>query len=173
MRAMLHSARRVCLSAMAAVLACGIGTQDVAVQTQEQQQLVSQLALPAPSQQEQKESNRDRVVAVEFSPTGQYLVLGLESGHLAAWNLGTKKLQFARPAHEKPVKLLAFGAEDKFLLTAADDLQAMLWDLDEGRSLVSYQGAPLKAIYDVALSANARFALSRGFDGFGLVWDLR
>lgn len=131
------------------------------------------LVLPAPTAQEQSQQNRDPVVAAQFSPTGHYLMLGLESGHVAAWDFSTKKLQWAGPAHEKPVKLIAFGAEDRYALSGADDLQVMLWDLESGRTLLSFQGAPLTHVYDIALSANARFAVSRGFDGFGVVWDLR
>jgi WD40 repeat protein len=143
------------------------------VHADEAQNILPDLVLPSPTAQEQSEQNRDRVVAVQFSPTGQYLVLGMESGHMAVWNFSTKKLQWAGPAHEKPVKLIAFGAEDRYALSGADDLQVILWDLEGGRSLVSFQGAPLKQVYDIALSANARFAVSRGFDGFGMVWDLR
>ena len=47
------------------------------------------------------EASRDRAVAVAFSPTGKFLAVGLESGHLAVWNLTTKKLQFTQQAHEQ------------------------------------------------------------------------
>ena len=142
-------------------------------QAQDLRQFVNQLVLPAPNAQQHGDATRDRAVAVAFSPTGKFLVVGLESGHLAVWNLTTKKLQFTQPAHERPVKLLSFGAEDRQMLTAADDLQVRLWDLDEGRAVVEYEGAPMRAMYDVCLSSNARFALARGFDGFGTLWDLR
>ncbi|MBM4093301.1 MAG: hypothetical protein FJ276_28400, partial [Planctomycetes bacterium] len=142
-------------------------------QAQDLRQFVNQLVLPAAATREQVDANRDRAVAVAFSPTGRYLVVGLESGHLAVWNLAAKKLQFTRQAHDRPVKLLSFGAEDRHMLTAADDLQVRLWDLEEERALVDYEGAPLRAMYEVALSSNARFALARGFDGFGTLWDLR
>ena len=31
----------------------------------------------------------------------------------------------------------------------------------------------MKRVYDISLSSDARLAVSRGFDGFGVVWDLR
>ena len=173
MRAVPRSGRWVCACLVAIVLLEAFCGRTGSSQAQDLRQFVNQLVLPAPTTQEQVDASRDRAVAVAFSPTGKFLVVGLESGHLAVWNLTTKKLQFTQQAHERPVKLLSFGAEDRHMLTAADDLQVRLWDLEEERAVVDYEGAPMRAMYEVALSSNARFALARGFDGFGTLWDLR
>lgn len=129
--------------------------------------------LPAPTVAEQVEANRDRVIAAQFSPTGRYLVIGLESGRIAVWNWQAQPWGRSLAAHQRPVTLLAFGAEDDRLLSGSQDLQVKYWDLNAGREWLSFEGAPLKAIYEIALSTNGRFAVSRGFDGFGVVWDLR
>lgn len=134
---------------------------------------VWRIDLPAPLPSERVEANRDRVVAARFSPTGQYLVVGLESGRLAIWDFRDPSRGHSLAAHEQPVTFLAFGAEDDRLLSSSKDLQVRCWDLTARREWLSFAGAPLKAIYEIALSTNGRFAVSRGFDGFGVIWDLR
>jgi WD40 repeat protein len=137
---------------------CGLTSSS---QAEDLPQFVSQLVLPAPTDQEQVDANRDRAVAVALGPTGQFLAVGLESGHLAVWNLTTKRIQFTQQAHEQPVKLLALGAEDRQMLTSADDLQVRLWDLDEGQAVVDYEGAPMRAMYDgFAFEPRERFFAS-------------
>jgi len=59
------------------------------------------------------------------------------------------------------------------LLTAADDLRATLCRGDTGREFLSFEAAPLRQMYAIALSSDARYAATRGFDGFATVWDLR
>lgn len=134
---------------------------------------VWRIDLPAPMASEQAEANRDRVVAAQFSPAGRYLALGLESGRIAIWDFRDPPRGSSLAAHEQPVTFLAFGAEDDRLLSSSKDLQVRCWDLNARREWLSFAGAPLKAIYEIALSTNGRFAVSRGFDGFGVIWDLR
>lgn len=134
--------------------------------------LLPPLDLPPAAAGKRTEANRDRLVTAAFSPSGQYLLAGLQSGHLAAIDLHHAKLHWAVAAHQQPVKHIAFGGKDRWALTAADDLKAHLWNVTTGRLNDSFEAAPLKRVYDIALSSDARYAATRGFDGFGVVWDL-
>ena len=117
--------------------------------------------------------NRVRIGTAVLSPGGRYLVLGTDTGHVIAWDLAAGRLLGSRPGHQQPVKRVAFGETDRFALTGADDLQVVLWDLKTFEPACSFPGAPLRALYEIALSPDGRHGLSRGFDGFGTVWDLR
>ncbi len=127
--------------------------------------------LPAP--EPDHFADRDRVETVALGPGGRLLVAGLRSGHVAAIDLVTGELAWSAAAHDQPVRCLAFGANDRWVLTAGDDLRATLRRGDNGREWVSFEAVPLRKVYEIALSSDARYAATRGFDGFGRVWDLR
>jgi hypothetical protein len=129
--------------------------------------------LPQPTASQLREANRDQVVTAALSPAGRYLAVGLQSGSLVVIDTASQRLAFARPAHSEPLRHLAFADGDRYLLTGADDLQVGYWDLAESKSLLSFRGTELRHLYEVAISPDARYAAGRGFDGFGVVWDLR
>lgn len=131
--------------------------------------LLPNLALPAP----EPGAVRDHVETAAFGPGGRLLVVGLRSGHVAALDLVTGRLAWSVAAHDQPVHSIAFGGTDRWLLTAADDLRATLRRGDTGAEFLSFEAAPLRKVYEIALSNDARYAATRGFDGFGKVWDLR
>ena len=131
--------------------------------------LLPDLALPAP----EPGAARDHVETAAFGPGGRRLVVGLRSGHVAALDLVDGRLAWSVAAHEQPVHSIAFGGTDRWLLTAADDLRATLRRGDTGGEYLSFEAAPLRKVYAIALSSDARYAVTRGFDGFGTVWDLR
>lgn len=131
--------------------------------------LLPDLALPAP----EPGAARDHVETAAFGPGGRRLFVGLRSGHVAALDLVAGTLAWSVAAHEQPVHSIAFGGTDSWVLTAADDLRATLRRGDTGREFLSFEAAPLRKVYEIALSSDARYAATRGFDGFGTVWDLR
>ncbi len=133
--------------------------------------LLPALALPAP--EPHAPDGNDRVEVATLAPGGRLLVAGLRSGHVAAIDLGAGRLAWAVAAHEGPVRCLAFGATERWVLTAGDDLRATLRRGDNGREFTSFEAVPLRSVYEIALSSDARYAATRGFDGFGRVWDLR
>ncbi len=131
-----------------------------------------QLTLPGPAGAEAAEQNRDAVVAARFSPQGRYLALGMQSGSVVLWDLQRGRLAWARKPHTRPVKLLDFSHNEQLLLTGADDLQVSLWDTAREQLKLSFAGAPMRTLYDIAISPDGQFAAARGFDGFGVLWDL-
>ena len=129
------------------------------------------LALPAP--EPEQVAHRDHVETAALAPGGRLLIAGLCSGHVAAIDLVSGRLAWTVAAHDQPVCSLAFGANDRWVLTAGDDLRATLRRGDNGREFVAFEAVPLRRVYEIALSSDARYAATRGFDGFGRVWDLR
>jgi len=133
--------------------------------------LMPTLALPAP--EPDQFADRDHVEVVALAPGGRLLVAGLRSGHVAAIDLVSGDLSWSAAVHDQPVGCIAFGGNDRWVLTAGDDLRATLRRGDNGREWGSFEAAPLRKVYDIALSSDARYAATRGFDGFGRVWDFR
>jgi WD40 repeat protein len=131
------------------------------------------LTLPSPSIEEQAEVNRDAAVAVQLSTQGQHVAIGLQSGSLAVFDLAQGRAAWTRQAHEKPLKLLAFAQDGQQLISGADDLLVRCWDVHSGSMKLDFAGAPLRSLYEILLSPNAHFAAARGFDGFGVLWDLQ
>lgn len=133
--------------------------------------LLPPLTLPQPTPAQ--EAERDHVEVAAFAPGGRLLLVGLRSGHVAAINLVGGDLAWAAAAHDQPVRAIACGATDRWVLTAADDLRATLRRGDTGGEYLAFEAVPLRRVYEIALSSDARYAATRGFDGFGKVWDLR
>lgn len=128
--------------------------------------------LPEPTPEQEKEDHRARVAATCFSPTGRYLALGLHSGRLVVLDLDRGRLALVSEAHSQPLTLLEFAENDRHLITGSDDLDVRFWDIQAGKNLVTFQGAPLRHLDKIAISNDSRFAAARGFDGFGTLWDL-
>jgi len=134
--------------------------------------LLPDLALPAP----EPGAARDHVETAAFGPGGRRLVVGLRSGHVAALDLVTGRLAWSVAAHEEPVHAIAFGDTDRWVLTAADDLRATLRRGDTGGEFLSFEAAPLRKVYEIALSSDAAgstvAAAGGSADGRDTVWLL-
>lgn len=128
--------------------------------------------LPEPTAEQEKEGHRVRVAATRFSPAGRYLALGLHSGGLVVLDLQRGRLALVSTAHSKPLTLLDFAQNDRHLITGSADLDVRFWDIKAGKNLVTFQGAPLRRLDEIAISNDSRFAAARGFDAFGTLWDL-
>lgn len=115
---------------------------------------------------------RTYVTTAAFSPRGRYLVLGTEDGHCVVWDLAHGRLAGAARGHEQKIHLTAFGESEHLVLTGADDQKVVLWDLTKLVGIRSFQGAPMPPLYEVALCPKGRYTAARGFDGFGVIWDL-
>jgi WD40 repeat protein len=130
------------------------------------------LALALPEPPNEKQGDRDHVETASLAPGGRLLIAGLRSGHVAAIDLVAGRLVWSEAAHEGPVQLLAFGETDRLVLTAGSDLQATVRSGPTGLKMAAFEAVPLRAVYDIALSSDGRYAATRGFDGFGKVWDV-
>ncbi len=109
------------------------------------------------------------VFSLLFSPDGQWLYSGTETGNIQLWQTTDFSLVQTLNAHENAVTALSSW---KTLLASADaDGQVRLWHTD-GQSL----GEPLighqQAVTDLAFTQDGRFLLSSGEDGQIIIWQV-
>ena len=66
-----------------------------------------------------------------FSPDGEVLVSGFDTGTIQLWNVKTGEKIAALDGHTKGVNTLAFSPDGTMLVSAATDGTILLWDWDE------------------------------------------
>lgn len=152
---------------------CGVPPGENSLLAADGARQAPQLALPTPTAEQLRQENRDPVVTATFSPSGKYLGVGMRSGNLVVLDMARGKLAFVHEAHAKPLKMMDFAADDRYLLTGADDLNVCFWDLSAKKLRLTFQGAPMRSLYAIAISPDGHYAAARGFDGFGVLWDLQ
>ena len=64
---------------------------------------------------------RETVFSLEVSSDGEHLAVGKSNGSMAIWNLPERKLRTAIPAHNGPVRDLAFTLDGRSLITGGED----------------------------------------------------
>jgi len=118
----------------------------------------------------QQEKPDVEIVSLGVSPFGTYVAAGCADGGILVFEAGTAEIKHRLRGHSEPVEMLAWGGKERWLLSA-DRKQVRFWDLNDG-SLAHHFEINLPPIYEIALSPDSRFALMRGFDGFGMCVDL-
>ena len=66
-----------------------------------------------------------------FSPDGEVLVSGFDTGTIQLWDVTTRDKIAALDGHTKGVNTLAFSPDGTMLISAATDGTILLWDWDE------------------------------------------
>jgi WD40 repeat protein len=104
-----------------------------------------------------------------FSPDNRCLLAGDEAGGLLAWNLpdGTAG-QYLAP-HRGQVDALAVSADGRHLIQVTHDRLALLWDLQEGRTVRALPGRWTSSAF---LPAGLQVVLTDHPDGNVVVLDL-
>ena len=93
----------------------------------------------------------------------------LEEGQVHTYDL-VERRETRRPFGQRE-SVIAFGADDRVLLTGDDDGTARLWDLATGKPIGPAVEHPLRVI-GVAISPDAKILLSITFDGTIQFWDV-
>lgn len=91
---------------------------------------------------------------IAFSPDGQGLVMGSDSGHLSLWNVATQEVVYRVSAHEGSITAIAFSPDGSAVASGSLDRTVRMWDT---RGLAA-MGKPLR---------HARGIGSVFFDGDG------
>jgi WD40 repeat protein len=77
----------------------------------------------------------DVVTTMSFSPDGQRLLLGNESGTVEIYDLASKKWLFPFAAHHGGVQSIGFSADDSTLISGSKDGTVRLWDPLTGKEV--------------------------------------
>jgi eukaryotic-like serine/threonine-protein kinase len=87
----------------------------------------------------------DRAVgttAAAFSPSGKYVAVGCTDGSVIVWDVQRKEVLMDRKAHRDIVLNLGFCGEDTMLLSGGRDRTALLWDVERGDLVHSFNEQP-------------------------------
>jgi len=115
-------------------------------------------------------ANWSGIVALKFSPQGDFLAAGGWDDELKVWNLQTHK-QWQTNAHQGRVFDLDFSPDGKTLATAGADQVIRLWDVATGEMLSTLRRHEIE-VWSVAFSRDGRFLVSGSKDGELKLWNL-
>ena len=116
----------------------------------------------------------NRVLALDFSPDGQWLATGggvpSRSGEVKIWKVADGALvREITPSHSDTVFSLSFSPDGKYLATGSADKFVKLFDVNTGKLLKSLAGHT-HYVLSVAWKADGRTIVSSGADDVVKLW---
>lgn len=102
----------------------------------------------------------------QLSADGNTLMVG--GGHLAVWDVPTRRLRYAVGGHGSQVFAVAFAGGT--LLTGGNDGKVLAWDVVTGRRLGRWLGGEPHNAHRLSVSADGRVAVSTA--GGVRIWDV-
>lgn len=122
--------------------------------------------------------HRSWVRSIAFSPDGRYVLSGSggfnEVGDpvVRLWEIATGEVVHYLEGHEAQVLSVAFSPVEPLALTASQDGQIILWNLETGEALTTFNGHGKNAVNAVSFSPNGKFFASASSDKTTIVWNL-
>ncbi|MFM7426527.1 MAG: NB-ARC domain-containing protein [Elainella sp.] len=117
------------------------------------------------------------VLSVAFSPDGKWLAAGESNGTIQIWEVATGCKQMTLRQHRSWVWAVVFAPhpgdpEQQILVSASDDYQIKLWDLQTGDCLRTLTGHQ-RSVNTLALSPDGQWIASGSLDTTIRLWNLR
>jgi uncharacterized protein (TIGR03067 family) len=123
-----------------------------------------------------------RLTGLAFSPDGRQLLSSAKDGALRWWDAETGKELRKFAVQSETIQGLALSADGRRAVTGGGaaptggwrkgtDFAIRLWDVAEGKQLLSFGGHTDVVVY-VAMSRDGRYALSGSIDGTFRLWRL-
>jgi WD40 repeat protein len=119
------------------------------------------------------------IEAVEVSPDGRWLALGLSKDIAQLWDFqdatrGGKKPPILLKGHKFEVRALAFSPDGRWLVTGSGDLTARVWDLhapDPSQGSRVLRGHENK-VDRLRFSPDGHWLVTRSLDRTARIWDM-
>ncbi|KAA0187322.1 WD repeat-containing protein 61 [Fasciolopsis buskii] len=110
------------------------------------------------------------IYSLAYSPDGTRLAAGAINGIVSICDLQTGNV---RPldGHAMPVRALAFSPDGQFLASTSDDKQIKVFDVHDGRNVISALNGHKGWVVSVQFSPDMRHLASASTDGTVRVWD--
>ena len=118
------------------------------------------------------DDDADKITALRFSPTGQFLAMGSDKGVLRLWDVASSRKVpgFNVDAESGSVKSLEFSADGRFMVSQSEgdpDTSARLWEVATGKEVRRFEmdedNDHRYNVTSVALSLDGRLGLTWGF----------
>ena len=102
-------------------------------------------------------------ISLSFSPDGEYLAAGDDSGEVELWNVNPLKRIAVMGRHAARVKSVAFSPDGKQVVSSSDDKTIALWNVGS-RSLATRIGTHVAAVRSIAFSPDGKHLVSGEHD---------
>lgn len=113
----------------------------------------------------------DAIVAIEFSPNGNYLATASDDQTVKVWSMVTGECVAALSGHSEPVYGLAFSHAGTRLATLGEDNNIRVWAWAKDYVGVSLAGhsAPIES---VRFTRDGGYAVTGSDDGYVRIWNV-
>jgi WD40 repeat protein/serine/threonine protein kinase len=110
-------------------------------------------------------------IDIDFSPDGQILAVGVETGMVYLWKVDNGKLLETMEGHLESVSGLAFSPDGLTLASSSADGTIRVWQVPDGEELQKLAGG-VGMVSDVAFSPDGKVLAASGEDGAVQLWDV-
>lgn len=112
-------------------------------------------------------------VAISLHPEGLLAASGGEDGSAWLWNLQTGELALPTPwKHDAGITQVQFSPDGKYLATASEDKQCIVWDVATSKQYSPRMKHGSK-VTKIAFSPDGRWLATIAEDNFARIWDIR
>lgn len=111
------------------------------------------------------------IISIAFSPSGQHIAAGTQTGDILMWELKTRRLIFTFRGHTDWVRALCFSENGAELFSASDDQTVRMWNAKTGDPIKLFAGHNGR-VMTLAINPEKHLLVSGGEDKFIRVWDM-
>ncbi len=108
--------------------------------------------------------------SMAVAPHGELIACGSRDGTAYLFSLSTGELLRTIPAHQRPIRAVAFAANESLLVTGGDDRNLRVWNVETGELEAQLSSGRTKTLTMCALGE--RRLASAGSDNLIRVWNL-
>ena len=116
------------------------------------------------------------VIEVYFSSNSKYIasISGdrITRNEIDIWDIRTQELLFTLKGHSNVIRSIAFGLNDRYLASAAEDNIVNLWDIHTGKLLASFTENNGKELTSVVFSPNQKYLITGSQDKTIKYWNI-
>jgi WD40 repeat protein/serine/threonine protein kinase len=120
----------------------------------------------------------ENVNCVSYSPEGDYLICGDESGSVSVWDAVTGRRLASGDGHRGRIWSIAVSPDGKLFATGGEDRLVKLWDAKTCEELRTFSGHT-SAVFDIGFRSDGQRLVSAAAGGMGtrgtselIVWDV-
>ncbi|MXV83024.1 hypothetical protein F4X88_21740 [Candidatus Poribacteria bacterium] len=110
--------------------------------------------------------------SLDFSHSGDMLAAGCHDTNVKIWDVKESELITELTAHQKPVRVVAFGPKGHLLVSADTAGNIYMWDVQRSRKLKDFTGHR-DCIKSVAFGPQGKLLVSASDDSTARLWNVK